>query len=112
MTRRSADFELQDDRKQKVYTICEELRVDRNKLLLPRVVHDYVAITRSRWGLLVGAKLGNRADGYPPNRFAGVIQNGLAPNLLAVWSKLINNGETLEWLEEALQSHPMLLLDA
>jgi hypothetical protein len=51
----------------------------------------------------------NRADGYPPNRFVGATQDGLAPNLLAVCCKLINKGETLEWLEKALQSHPTLL---
>jgi hypothetical protein len=51
----------------------------------------------------------NRADGYPPNRFVGVTQDGLAPNLLGVCSDLINSGETLEWLERALQDHPTLL---
>src|SRR5438552_3693906 len=51
----------------------------------------------------------NRADGYPPNRFVGATQDGFAPNLLAVCSNLINKGDTLEWLEKALQSHPTLL---
>jgi len=51
----------------------------------------------------------NIADGYQPNRFRGATQDGLAPNLLDVCSKLINKGETLEWLESALNSHPSLL---
>lgn len=51
----------------------------------------------------------NRADGYPPNRFVTATQEGFAQNLLAVCSRLINNDENLEWLENALQSHPSLL---
>jgi hypothetical protein len=51
----------------------------------------------------------NSADGYTPTRFMGATQSGLAPNLLGVCSKLINRGETLEWLEKALQSFPTLL---
>lgn len=51
----------------------------------------------------------NREDGYTPTRFIQVTQEGFAPNLLTVCSKLINKGEILEWLEKALASHPMLL---
>ena len=51
----------------------------------------------------------NRQDGYTPTRFIQVTQEGSAPNLLAVCSRLINKGEILEWLERALESHPMLL---
>jgi hypothetical protein len=51
----------------------------------------------------------NREDGYTPTRFIQVTQEGFAPNLLAVCSRLINKGEILEWLERALASHPMLL---
>jgi hypothetical protein len=51
----------------------------------------------------------NRADGYPPNRFVGATQDGFAPDLLAVCRNLINKGETLEWLEKALEGHPTLL---
>ena len=51
----------------------------------------------------------NRVDGYLPTRFIGATHDGLAVNLLTVCSKLINKGETLEWLEKALQSFPMLL---
>ena len=51
----------------------------------------------------------NRADGYQPNRFVGATQYGNAANLLAVCRDLINNPETLEWLEKAMQSFPTLL---
>jgi len=49
----------------------------------------------------------NTADGYPPTRFIGATQGGFAPNLLAVCSKLINDRETLQWLEKPLQGRPL-----
>jgi len=51
----------------------------------------------------------NCEDGYPPNRFTGATHGGFSLNLLAVCSRLINKGETLRWLEEALKRHPNLL---
>lgn len=51
----------------------------------------------------------NVSDGYHPNRFISETQDGNAPNLLAVCSRLINSPETLEWLEKALHTHPTLL---
>lgn len=51
----------------------------------------------------------NLSDGYPPRRFAAVTESGTAHNLLAICAKLISKGETLERVEEALASTPMLL---
>jgi hypothetical protein len=51
----------------------------------------------------------NIADGYTPSRFAGVTQDGTAPNLVDVCSKLINDPATLEWLENELRKRPTLL---
>jgi hypothetical protein len=51
----------------------------------------------------------NRSDGYQPNRFVGVTADGTAPDLLVVCKRLINKGETLEYLEPALKSYPTLL---
>jgi hypothetical protein len=51
----------------------------------------------------------NVADDYPPNRFRGATQDGLAPNLFDVCRGLINNHETLDWLEKAVTDHPTLL---
>ena len=51
----------------------------------------------------------NSLDGYQPHRFAGVTQGGNAPNLIAVCRKLINDAETLAWLEKELSKIPTLL---
>ena len=51
----------------------------------------------------------NREDGYTPTRLIQFTQEGFARNLIAVCSRLINKGEILEWLERALERHPMLL---
>jgi len=37
----------------------------------------------------------NHEDGYTPTRFIQVTQEGFAPNLLAVCSRVINKGEYL-----------------
>lgn len=51
----------------------------------------------------------NVADGYTPTRFAGVTQDGTAPNLVDVCRKLINDPATLEWIEGELEKFPNLL---
>jgi hypothetical protein len=51
----------------------------------------------------------NRSDGYIPTRFILSTQDGTASDLLAVCMKLINNGETLEYLDSALKRFPTLL---
>lgn len=52
----------------------------------------------------------NLSDGYPPNRFIGMTQDGTAPDLLAVCTRLINKDENLADIENALKSVPTLLL--
>jgi hypothetical protein len=51
----------------------------------------------------------NRSDGYTPSRFIQATADGTAPDLLAVCVRLINKGETLEYLDSALRRFPMLL---
>lgn len=51
----------------------------------------------------------NRSDGYTPTRFIQATGDGTATDLLPVCVKLISKGETLEYLESALKSHPTLL---
>lgn len=51
----------------------------------------------------------NISDGYPPTRFIQATEDATAPNLLAVCTRLINKGETLEYLENALRRFPTLL---
>lgn len=51
----------------------------------------------------------NRADGYTPIRFIQITADGSVPDLLTVCIKLINKGETLEYLDNALRRFPMLL---
>jgi hypothetical protein len=51
----------------------------------------------------------NIADGYTPNRFIHATSDGTAPDLLTVCVRLINRGETLEYLENALRRFPTLL---
>ena len=52
----------------------------------------------------------NRADGYVPTRFIQITEDGTAPNLLAICTRLINKGELLEYLESAVKACPKLLL--
>jgi hypothetical protein len=51
----------------------------------------------------------NRADGYIPSRFITATADGAATNLLEICARLINRGETLEYLESALRRFPTLL---
>ena len=51
----------------------------------------------------------NQRDGYVPTRFIQVTQRGAAPGLKQVCELLIIRGETLEYLEKALQQFPTLL---
>lgn len=51
----------------------------------------------------------NCSDGYTPNRFIQATKDGTAPDLLAVCIRLINKGETLEYLDSALRRFPTLL---
>lgn len=51
----------------------------------------------------------NKADGYPPRRFISATKDGYAVGLQMICERLISKGETLEWLENALQRYPMLL---
>ena len=51
----------------------------------------------------------NKSDGYQPTRFVAVTGNGHAPDLLAVCERLILKGETLEYLDKALERFPTLL---
>jgi len=50
-----------------------------------------------------------KSDGYRPTRFAEATGNGDEPNLLSVCERLIVKGETLEYLERAVQRFPTLL---
>lgn len=52
----------------------------------------------------------NSADGYTPTRFIQITQDGTAPSLLAICTRLINKGELLEYLENAVKACPTLLL--
>lgn len=52
----------------------------------------------------------NCADGYTPSRFIQMTQDGTAPNLLSICTRLINKGELLEYLELAVKECPTLLL--
>jgi hypothetical protein len=52
----------------------------------------------------------NRKDGYTPTRFISLTKNGDAPDLLGISKRLINKGELLEYLEEAVKACPKLLL--
>jgi hypothetical protein len=51
----------------------------------------------------------NRSDGYNPTRFTQATMEGTAPDLLFVCARLINKGETLEYLDIALRRFPTLL---
>jgi hypothetical protein len=51
----------------------------------------------------------NCLDGYTPNRFIQATADGTTPDLIAVCVRLINKGETLEYLESALTRFPNLL---
>jgi hypothetical protein len=51
----------------------------------------------------------NRSDGYTPTRFIQVTEDGYADDLLDRCAKLIEKGETLEYLASALQRYPTLL---
>ena len=51
----------------------------------------------------------NRSDGYNPTRFTQATMDGTAPDLLSVCIRLINKGETLEYLDIALRRFPTLL---
>ena len=51
----------------------------------------------------------NRSDGYNPTRFTQATMDGTAPDLLSVCIRLINKGETLEYLDVALRRFPTLL---
>jgi hypothetical protein len=51
----------------------------------------------------------NRSDGYNPTRFTQTTMDGTAPDLLSVCIRLINKGETLEYLDVALRRFPTLL---
>ena len=46
---------------------------------------------------------------YTPNRFIQAAGDGTAPDVLAVCIRLINKGETLEYLDSALRRFPTLL---
>jgi hypothetical protein len=51
----------------------------------------------------------NRSDGYSPTRFTQATMDGTAPDLLSICMRLINKGETLEYLDAALRRFPTLL---
>lgn len=51
----------------------------------------------------------NINDGYQPSRFIQATENGYAKDVQSVAERLITKGETLEYIEAALQRHPMLL---
>jgi len=51
----------------------------------------------------------NRSDGYNPTRFTQATMDGTAPDLLSVCQRLINKGETLEYIDAALRRFPTLL---
>jgi hypothetical protein len=51
----------------------------------------------------------NSADGYVPSRFIQATGNGTASDLLAICSRLINKGETLQYLDSALKRFSTLL---
>jgi hypothetical protein len=51
----------------------------------------------------------NRSDGYNPTRFTQATMDGTAPDLLSVCIRLINKGETLEYLDVALRRFSTLL---
>ncbi len=51
----------------------------------------------------------NRSDGYPPTRFIQVTEEGYADDLLERCTRLIEKGETLEYLDSAFQRFPTLL---
>ena len=51
----------------------------------------------------------NRSDGYTPTRFIQATEDGTSPDLLAVCTRLIKKGETLEYLDKALKQIPTLL---
>jgi hypothetical protein len=51
----------------------------------------------------------NSADGYIPTRFIQATGDGTAPGLLAVCRRLINKGETLQYLDSALKRFSTLL---
>jgi hypothetical protein len=52
----------------------------------------------------------NSADGYTPSRFIQMTEDGTAPNLLAICTRLINKGELTEYLESAVKACPKILL--
>jgi hypothetical protein len=52
----------------------------------------------------------NVEDGYPPNRFIQITEDGESSNLLAVCRRLINKAELLEILERALRQFPTLVV--
>ena len=52
----------------------------------------------------------NKAVGYTPSRFITYTEGGAAANLLTICADLIQNPETYEWLEKAVESHPALLI--
>jgi hypothetical protein len=51
----------------------------------------------------------NQRDGYVPTRFIQATEYGHASNLRAACERLIQKGETLENLEDALRKFPTLL---
>ena len=51
----------------------------------------------------------NKSDGYPPARFIQATEEGYADDLLERCTKLIEKGETLEYLESAFLRFPSLL---
>ena len=51
----------------------------------------------------------NQRDGCVPTRFIQTTEHGRASNLLAVCERLIQKGETVENLEDALRKFPTLL---
>ena len=51
----------------------------------------------------------NSRDGYVPTRFIQATEYGRAPALTRVCENLIQKGETLEYLEDALEKSPTLL---
>ena len=52
----------------------------------------------------------NSADGYTPSRFIQMTEDGTAPTLLAICTRLINKGELTEYLENAVKACPKILL--
>ena len=51
----------------------------------------------------------NSRDGYVPSRFIQATEYGRAAGLTRVCENLIQKGETLEYLEDALKKFPTLL---